>query len=48
MSWDDRRGFARGRFRRRSWAEADSEEPLTLSLEAIELDAFQRRHEHDT
>jgi hypothetical protein len=27
---------------------ADSEEPLTLPLEAIELDAFRRRHQHDT
>lgn len=27
---------------------ADSEEPLTLPLEAIELDAFRRHHEHDT
>jgi hypothetical protein len=27
---------------------ADSEEPLMLLLEAIELDAFRRRHEHDT
>ncbi|MEV8435075.1 zinc finger domain-containing protein [Streptomyces chartreusis] len=27
---------------------ADSEEPLILPLEAIELDAFRRRHEHDT
>ncbi|MFD9240663.1 hypothetical protein ACFV0D_01745 [Streptomyces sp. NPDC059556] len=27
---------------------ADSEEPLMLPLEAIELDAFRRRHEHDT
>ncbi|MDV7220175.1 hypothetical protein [Streptomyces prunicolor] len=26
----------------------DSEEPLMLPLEAIELDAFRRRHEHDT
>ncbi|MFF2026734.1 hypothetical protein ACFVW2_33730 [Streptomyces sp. NPDC058171] len=27
---------------------ADSEEPLMLPLEAIELDAFRRQHEHDT
>ncbi|MFG2785905.1 hypothetical protein ACGFY7_49845 [Streptomyces prunicolor] len=27
---------------------AESEEPLMLPLEAIELDAFRRRHEHDT
>ncbi|MFF3412766.1 hypothetical protein ACFYW8_42895 [Streptomyces sp. NPDC002742] len=27
---------------------ADSEEPLILPLEAIELDSFRRRHEHDT
>ncbi|MFF3734642.1 hypothetical protein ACFYXM_31225 [Streptomyces sp. NPDC002476] len=27
---------------------ADSEEPLLLPLEAIELDAFRQRHEHDT
>ncbi|MGW1259329.1 zinc finger domain-containing protein [Streptomyces sp. NPDC002513] len=27
---------------------ADSEEPLLLPLEAFELDAFRRRHEHDT
>ncbi|MFB6772789.1 hypothetical protein [Streptomyces sp. NPDC056337] len=27
---------------------AGSEEPLILPLEAIELDAFRRRHEHDT
>ncbi|MEU0110683.1 hypothetical protein ABZ313_35705 [Streptomyces sp. NPDC006251] len=27
---------------------ADSDEPLMLPLEAIELDAFRRRHEHDT
>ncbi|MFJ5811250.1 hypothetical protein [Streptomyces sp. NPDC093093] len=27
---------------------ADSEEPLMLTLEAIELDAFRRRHEQDT
>ncbi|WP_258573820.1 hypothetical protein [Streptomyces sp. KM273126] len=27
---------------------ADSEEPLMLPPEAIELDAFRRRHEHDT
>ncbi|MFJ6760772.1 hypothetical protein ACIQNK_37890 [Streptomyces sp. NPDC091273] len=27
---------------------AASEEPLTLPLEAIELDTFRRRHEHDT
>ncbi|MFE1879996.1 hypothetical protein ACFW7O_09930, partial [Streptomyces diastatochromogenes] len=27
---------------------ADSDEPLMLPLEAIELDAFRRLHEHDT
>jgi len=27
---------------------ADSDEPLMLPLEAIEPDAFRRRHEHDT
>ncbi|MFF4803430.1 hypothetical protein ACFY1U_34395 [Streptomyces sp. NPDC001351] len=27
---------------------ADWEEPLMLPLEAIERDAFRRRHEHDT
>ncbi|WP_246097523.1 hypothetical protein [Streptomyces botrytidirepellens] len=27
---------------------ADSEEPLILPLEAIELDAFRHWHEHDT
>ncbi|MER6291148.1 zinc finger domain-containing protein [Streptomyces sviceus] len=27
---------------------AESDEPLMLPLEAIELDAFRRRHEHDT
>ncbi|MFC9624377.1 hypothetical protein ACFTXM_31845 [Streptomyces sp. NPDC056930] len=27
---------------------ADSEEPLMLPLEAIELDAFRQQHEHDT
>ncbi|MFK0026175.1 hypothetical protein [Streptomyces sp. NPDC090798] len=27
---------------------ADSEEPLMLPLEAIALDAFRRRHEHET
>lgn len=27
---------------------ADSEEPLMLPLEAIELDAFRHRHEHHT
>ncbi|WP_133900196.1 hypothetical protein [Streptomyces sp. KS 21] len=27
---------------------ADSEDPLMLPLEAIELDAFRKRHEHDT
>ncbi|MEU9418376.1 hypothetical protein [Streptomyces sp. NPDC048272] len=29
-------------------SDADSEEPLTLPLEAIELDAFRKRHKHDT
>jgi hypothetical protein len=27
---------------------AESEDPLMLPLEAIELDAFRRHHEHDT
>ncbi|MGW6841287.1 hypothetical protein [Streptomyces sp. NPDC054958] len=27
---------------------AASEDPLTLLLEAIELDVFRKRHEHDT
>ncbi|MER6549169.1 hypothetical protein [Streptomyces sp. NPDC001250] len=51
MSWDERRGFVRGDRRQIQTAVlggADSEEPLMLPLEAIELDAFRRRHEHDT
>ncbi|MFK0112489.1 hypothetical protein [Streptomyces sp. NPDC091217] len=51
MSWDERRGFVRGDRRQIQTAvlgDADSEEPLMLPLEAIELDAFRRRHEHDT
>ncbi|WP_258573023.1 hypothetical protein [Streptomyces sp. KM273126] len=51
MSWDERRGFVRGDRRQIQTAVlggADSEEPLMLPLEAIVLDAFRRRHEHDT
>lgn len=51
MSWDERRGFVRGDRRQIQTAVlggADSEEPLMLPLEAIELDAFRRRHDHDT
>lgn len=51
MSWDERRGFVRGDRRQIQTAvlgSADSEEPLMLPLEAIELDAFRRRHDHDT
>ena len=51
MSWDERWGFVRGDRRQIQTAVlggADSEEPLMLPLEAIELDAFRRRHEHDT
>lgn len=51
MSWDERWGFMRGDRRQIQTAVlggADSEEPLMLPLEAIELDAFRRRHEHDT
>ncbi|MFF2430974.1 hypothetical protein [Streptomyces mirabilis] len=51
MSWDERRGFVRGDRRQIQTAVlggADSEEPLILPLEAIELDAFRRRHELDT
>ncbi|WP_240512477.1 hypothetical protein [Streptomyces griseoruber] len=51
MSWDERRGFVRGDRRQIQTAVlggADSDEPLMLPLEAIELDAFRRRHEHDT
>ncbi|MET9388506.1 DUF721 domain-containing protein [Streptomyces sp. NPDC002928] len=51
MSWDERWGFVRGDRRQIQTAvlgSADSEEPLMLPLEAIELDAFRRRHEYDT
>lgn len=51
VSWDGSRGFVRGDRRQIQSAVlggADSEEPLMLPLEAIELDAFRRRHEHDT
>jgi hypothetical protein len=51
MSWDERREFVRGDRRQIQTAVlggADSDEPLMLPLEAIELDAFRRRHEHDT
>ncbi len=51
MSWDERWGFVQGDKRQIQTAvlgSADSEEPLMLPLEAIELDAFRRRHEHDT
>jgi hypothetical protein len=51
MSWDGRRGFVRGDRRQIQTAvlgSAESEDPLMLPLEAIELDAFRRRHEHDT
>ncbi|MFE2424932.1 hypothetical protein [Streptomyces hokutonensis] len=50
MSWDERRGFVRDDRRQIQTAVlggADSEEPLLLPLEAIELDAFRRRHEHE-
>lgn len=43
MSWDERRGFVQGDRRQIQTAvmgSADSDEPLTLPLEAIELDAF--------
>jgi hypothetical protein len=51
MSWDERWGFVRGDRRQIQTAVlggADSDEPLMLLLEAIELDAFRRRQEHDT
>ncbi|MFJ8025529.1 hypothetical protein [Streptomyces sp. NPDC096311] len=51
LSWDERRGFVRGDRRQIETAvlgAADSEEPLMLPLEAIELDAFRRRHGSDT
>ncbi|MFF3015466.1 hypothetical protein [Streptomyces sp. NPDC057939] len=44
-------GFVRGDRRQIQTAVlggADSEEPLILPLEAIEVDAFRQRHEHDT
>ncbi|WP_328940256.1 hypothetical protein [Streptomyces sp. NBC_00250] len=49
LSWDERWGFVRGDRRQIQTAvlgSADSEEPLMLPLEAIERDAFRRRHEH--
>lgn len=51
MSWGERWGSVRGDRRQIQAAvlgSADSEEPLMLPLEAIELDAFRRRHERDT
>jgi hypothetical protein len=51
MSWDEKRGFVRGDRRQIQTAilgGADSEEPLMLPLEAIELGAFRRRHEDDS
>lgn len=51
MSWDGRRGFVRRDRRHIQTAvlgSSASEEPLMLPLEAIELDAFRRRHENDT
>ena len=51
MSWVEGWGFVRGDRRQIQTAvlgSADSEVPLMLPLEAIELDAFRRRYEHDT
>ncbi|SEB60445.1 hypothetical protein SAMN05428939_0158 [Streptomyces sp. TLI_105] len=51
LNWKEKWGFVRGGRRQIQTAVlggADSEEPLMLPLEAIELDAFSRRHEHDT
>jgi hypothetical protein len=51
MSWDERWGFVQGDRRQIQTAVlggADSEDPLMLPLEAIELDAFRRHHAHDT
>ncbi|MET7701673.1 hypothetical protein [Streptomyces sp. NPDC005485] len=52
MSWDEGRGFVRGEDRRQIQTAvlggAGLDDPLMLPLEAIELDAFRRRHEHDT
>lgn len=51
MSWVERWGFVRGDRRQIQTAVlggADSEEPLMLPMEAIELDAFRRAHEDDT
>jgi len=51
MSWEERQGFVRSDRRQIQTAVlggADSEEPLMLPLEAIELDAFRRRHEDDS
>ncbi|NUK23706.1 hypothetical protein HRW08_13645 [Streptomyces lunaelactis] len=51
MSWDERWGFVRGDRRQIQTAvlgSSDSEEPLMLPLEAIELDAFRHRFEHET
>ncbi len=51
MSWDERWVFVQNDRRQIQTAVlggADSEDPLMLPLEAIELDAFRRRHAHDT
>ncbi|MFE5595293.1 hypothetical protein ACFQ9B_34240, partial [Streptomyces sp. NPDC056549] len=51
LIWKGRWGFMRGDKRQIQTAvlgSPDSEEPLVLPLEAIELDAFRRQHEHDT
>lgn len=52
MSWQDGMGeFVRADKRRIQTAvldSADSEEPLMLPMEAIELDAFRHRYESDT
>lgn len=51
MSWDEGRGLVQGDRRQIQTAVlggAGSEEPLMLPLEAIELAAFRRCHEHDT
>ncbi|MFI9446057.1 hypothetical protein [Streptomyces avermitilis] len=51
MSWDEGWGFVQGDRRQIQTAVlsgADSEDPLMLPLEAIELDAFRRHHAHDT
>lgn len=51
MSWDEGREFVRDDRRQIQTAvlgNAESELPLMLPLEAIELDAFRRQHEDDT